>query len=198
MTTTLNSNNFIPLNSNDAYSTATYNYTASTVASIPNSTIVDWVLVELRTGTAAGTKVATRAGFLKSDGTIVDIDGTSPVLFTGLSAGNYYIVLRHRNHLAIMSAAAIPLSSSSALYNFTTGNNKFYGGGAKSLEVGIFGMIGGDTYSDGFIDILDFVGPDNENFLDGYRNSDSNMDGFVDIIDFISPDNNNFFGSTVP
>ena len=36
MTTTLNTNNFIPLNSNDAYSTVTYDYTASTVASIPN------------------------------------------------------------------------------------------------------------------------------------------------------------------
>ena len=71
--------------------------------------IVDWVLVELRTGTAAGTKVATRAAFLKSDGTIVDTDGTSPVQFTGLSAGNYYIVIRHRNHLAIMSAISNPI-----------------------------------------------------------------------------------------
>ena len=59
-------------------------------------------------------------------------------------------------------------------------------------------MIGGDTNSDGFIDILDFVEPDNKNFLNGYSNSDSNMDGFIDIIDFILPDNNNFLGSTVP
>ena len=64
--------------------------------------------------------MVTRAAFIKSDGTIVDIDGTSPVTFTGLPAGNYYMVVRHRNHLAIMTAAAIPLSSSSELYNFTT------------------------------------------------------------------------------
>ena len=64
--------------------------------------------------------------FLKSDGTIVDTDGTSPVQFTGLSAGNYYIVIRHRNHLAIMSASAIPLSSSSALYDFTTAQSQAY------------------------------------------------------------------------
>ena len=50
MTTTLNTNNLVPLNSNNAYSTSTYGYTASTVTSIPNSDIVDWVLVELRTG----------------------------------------------------------------------------------------------------------------------------------------------------
>ena len=79
MTTTLNSNNLIPLNSNMLILTVTYGYTASTVGSIPNSNIVDWVLVELRTGTAAETKVAARAAFLKSDGTIVDIDGTSPI-----------------------------------------------------------------------------------------------------------------------
>ena len=81
MTTSLNT--IIPLSSNDAYSTETYGYTVSTVGSIPNTDIVDWVLIELRTETAAGTKKGTRAGFLKSDGTIVDVDGTSPVSFTG-------------------------------------------------------------------------------------------------------------------
>ena len=74
--------------------TAAYGYTASTVGSIPNSDIVDWVLVELRTGTASDTKVAERAAFLKSDGTIVDTDGSSPVTFSGLSDGNYYVVIQ--------------------------------------------------------------------------------------------------------
>ena len=94
MTTTLNSNNLIPLNSEAAYDTAAYGYTASVVGSIPNSDIVDWVLVELRTGTGSGTKVAERAVFIKSDGTIVDTDGSSPVTFSGLSNGNYYVVIQ--------------------------------------------------------------------------------------------------------
>ena len=143
MTTTLNTNNLIPLNSNDAYSTSTYGYTASIVGSIPNANIVDWVLLELRTGTASGTKVATRAAFLKSDGTIVDIDGLSPIPITGLSAGNYYVVVRHRNHLAIMTASTIALSGGSALYNFSTaqvtgliGTNPMV-----ALSGGGFGMI---------------------------------------------------------
>ena len=85
------------------------------LGNIPDPDIVDWVLIELRTGTASGTKVGTRAAFLKSDGTIVDIDGTSPVRFAGLTEGNYYVVVRHRNHLAIMSANAIPLSGSSSI-----------------------------------------------------------------------------------
>ena len=92
------------------------------------------MLVELRTGTASGTKVATRAAFLKSDGTIVDTDGSSPVSFTGLSAGNYYAVVRHRNHLAIMTASAIPLSSSSELYNFTTAQTQAYTTGTNPMK----------------------------------------------------------------
>ena len=77
----------------------------------------------------------TRAAFIKSDGTIVDTDGTSPVQFTGLSDGDYYVVIRHRNHLAIMSASAIPLSSSSALYDFTTSQSQAYTTGTDPMKI---------------------------------------------------------------
>ena len=64
MTTTLNTNNLIPLSSNNAYPTAVYgHYTVSNLTSIPNSDIVDWVLVELRTGTGSETKVADTCSF---------------------------------------------------------------------------------------------------------------------------------------
>ncbi|MCB9219243.1 MAG: hypothetical protein H6610_07275 [Ignavibacteriales bacterium] len=69
--------------------------------------IVDWIVVELRTGTAANTKISSRAAFLKNDGSIVDIDGYSAVSFNGISSGNYYVVVYHRNHLPIMSANPI-------------------------------------------------------------------------------------------
>lgn len=156
MTTTLNTNHFIPNDSNDAYDTAAYGYTASSVDSMPNSNIVDWILVELRTGTASASKVVERAAFIKSDGTIVDIDGSSPVTFTGISAGNYYVVVRHRNHLAIMSADSIPLSSSSVLYDFTTSQSQTYGiNPQKDLGAGIFGMISGDGNGNGGVNIVD-------------------------------------------
>ncbi len=189
MTTTLNTNSYIPLSSNDAYSTAVYGYTASTVASIPNADIVDWVLVELRTGTASGTKVGTRAAFLKSDGTIVGTDGSSPVTFTGLSDGNYYVVVRHRNHLAIMSASAIPLSGSSALYNFTTSQSKAYTTGTDpmvALTGSVYGMIAGDANADGFITSTDFnvFNPKFTSAASGYESSDWNLDRFVTSTDF--------------
>jgi hypothetical protein len=71
--------------------------------------------------------VGRRAAFINNDGTIVDLDGTSPVVFTDQAAGNYYVVIGHRNQLAVMSAVAVSLSSSSALSDFTTSQSQSYG-----------------------------------------------------------------------
>ncbi len=188
MTTTLYTNNLIPLNSNIAYSTSVYSYTESVVENIPNSDIVDWVLVELRTGIASGIKVAKRAAFLKSDGAIVDTDGSSPVLFTGVSAGNYYVVIRHRNHLAIMSFNAVALSGSSSLYDFTIAQAQAYGTNAmKDLGGGFFGMYTGDASADGSINATDLNSywiPQNGTPYD-YQTSkaDFNLDGTTNATD---------------
>ncbi len=102
MNTTLNSN----LPTDQPYNNSPWNYPGTeSVTSIPTG-VVDWVLVELRSGLASGTKVARKAALLKSDGTIVDLDGSSPVKFYGLSDGNYYVVIFHRNHLAVISSSA--------------------------------------------------------------------------------------------
>jgi hypothetical protein len=186
MTTSLNINNLIPLNSNTAYSTTTYGYTESVVSSIPNSNIVDWVLIELRTGTGSGTKVATRAAFLKNDGTIVDSVGSSPVAFAGVSAGNYYIVVRHRNHLAIMSANSVALSGSSLFYNFTTGQSQAYTSGTDpmvALTGGGYGMIAGDANTSAIITAAD-ISPIIANLNTSvYIGADVNMSAIVTAAD---------------
>ena len=196
MTTTLHSQGLMP--KYQPFKAAPWNYLGTEAAATFPTNAVDWVIIELRSDLT--TIVSRRAGLLLSDGSVVDIDGSGPVKFKDVSDGNYYVVVRHRNHLPIMSANPVSLNSTnSLLYDFSTSQSQAFGTNAiKDLGGGYFGMIGGDTNSDGFIDILDFVGPDNEIFFDGYRNSDSNMDGFIDIIDFILPDNNNFLGTTVP
>ncbi len=198
MTTTLNTNNLIPLNSNAAYSIATYDYTESTVGSIPFPDIVDWVLVELRTGTASGTKVATRAAFLKSDGTIVDIDGISPVHFSTLSDGNYYIVIRHRNHLAIMSASAISLSRNSVLYDFTTAQLQAYGTNPMKSLSGVYSMISGDASSDGQVNVDDRNATWNNKNLVGFRIDDVTLDGQVNVDDRNATWNNKNLSTQIP
>ena len=191
MTTTLDTCGLIPRTSDSAYSAATYGYAASTVSSIPNASIVDWLLVELRSDTAGATKMAGRAGFLKSDGTVVDIDGASPLSFTGVSPGNYYVVVRHRNHLAIMSAVAVALSSTSALYDFTTAHTQAYGTNAMAaLAGGAFGMIAGDVNQDGIVKynlgandralVYVRIGSNSVNTtVSGYYPEDVNLDGVV-------------------
>ncbi len=173
------------------------------VISIPDD-VVDWVLVELRKGLTAtsATFVSSRAAFIKNDGSIVDLNGTSPVEFNGVSAGNYYIIVKHRNHLGVMSASVVSLSSSSTLYDFTTASNKFYGesAGAKDLGSGVWGMIAGDGNGNGQVQ-----NDDSENIwksangTSGYKNSDYNMNGQVQ-----NDDNENYWkinngkGSQVP
>jgi uncharacterized protein YjdB len=78
--------------------------------------IVDWVFVELRLKTDPTKIVATRSGLLQRDGDIVDIDGISPLAFPNIAPDNYYFVVRHRNHLGVMSN----LMNTKDLIDFTT------------------------------------------------------------------------------
>ena len=81
--------------------------------------IVDWVFMELRLMEASNTTVATRSGLLQRDGDVVDLDGVSPLVFEGVAPGNYYVVLRHRNHLGVMTMDRQAISSISTTIDFT-------------------------------------------------------------------------------
>ena len=169
------------------YNTAPWNYAGTeSVASVP-ANVVDWVLVELRSGTASSTTVMKKAGFVLSDGSVVGTDGINPIAFSGLDINNYYIVVRHRNHLAIMSATAQPLSSTSALYDFTTGLTQAYGLSPMLLAIdGKAVMVGGDVNTNGtarangpasvndLTILINFLGASTLNVYSSY---DVNLDG---------------------
>jgi len=53
---------------------------------------------------------------IQRDGDIVDVDGVSPVAFEQLPNGNYFLSIRHRNHLGVMTKTAQPFSNNA----FTT------------------------------------------------------------------------------
>jgi hypothetical protein len=164
-----------------------------------HSDIVDWVLVEAR-ATDGYTTQQTRAAFLKSDGSVVEIDGVSPVGFDSVAAGWHYYVLRHRNHLAIMTADSVNSSISTPLHDLSASLSNIYGNDAKLLSPGIYGMMSGDGNADGGVDVMDRINvwlPDNG--MAGYLYGDYNLDGGVDVSDRIScwlPNNGN--GSQVP
>ena len=183
MTTALNTAGIIPLNSGTPYNTTTYGYAAKTVAAIPNTNVVDWILVELRSCTSAATKVETQAAFLLNDGSIVDMDGSSDVAFNVATASDYYIVIRHRNHLAIMSSVCVTLPNAS-VYDFTTAQTRAYGTTPmKVLTSCVYGMYSGDANEDGIITAGDISVAMSYMNGTGYKLADVNFDGFVTAAD---------------
>lgn len=178
MSTSLRTAGYIPLT--QPYSGAPWSYGGTeAVAAIPPG-IVDWVLVELRTGTAAGTRAAQRAAFIRSDGAIVDLDGESPVGFPGLAPGAYHAVIRHRNHLAVMTATPVAMSAVSASYDLTTGVDRIYGGDAKQLVAGVYAMYAGDVTGNGAIVLAqELTVLRADNLRQRYDRADVTMNGAV-------------------
>ncbi len=164
--------------------TSPYDWDKRTVSSIPSS-ITDWVCVQLRSS-ATGKVVSARSMFLRNDGYIVDDDGSTTQFTMHSLEGekDYYLVIRHRNHLAVMSNAT-PLNASSATpYNFTDALSKYYGNDAKLLETGVYGMYAGDADQNNFISAVDknaYWLP--QNGLFGYLKGDFDLNGFVNAID---------------
>ena len=181
MATTLNDNGDIPVS--QPYNISPWNYSGNeSVSSIPAG-VVDWVLVELRSDTSVSTIVSRRAAFIKSDGTIVDLDGVSKVNLN-VNAGNYYVVIYHRNHLAVMSANKVSLSATSFLYDFTTSSGKYYGNEAADLGDGKFGMFAGDGDANGKVNVLDYGSVTNNLFQSGYNMGDLDMQGTITVVDY--------------
>jgi hypothetical protein len=184
MTTTLNTQGLLP--KYQPFRSAPWNYMGTESKATFPANVVDWILIELRSDST--TIVSRRAGLLLSDGSVVDIDGSGPVKFKNVSGGNYYVVVRHRNHLAIMTASAIPLSStSSVLYDFTTSQLQAYGTNPmKDLGGGLYGMCTGDGNQDGLVTSTDFniFNPKFTSAASGYEYSDWNLDGIITSTDF--------------
>ena len=84
-----------------------WNYSGTeSVSSIP-SNITDWALIELRSDK---TQIEFRkAVFIRNDGHIVNLDGSK--LKISAESGSYYVVVKTRNHLAVMSAEKLELSA---------------------------------------------------------------------------------------
>jgi len=70
--------------------------------------VVDWVLLELRDPNDPTVIVSRRAALVLRNGNVVDVDGVSPVFFEAY-AGDYYLAVRHRNHLGVMSNSVLDL-----------------------------------------------------------------------------------------
>jgi hypothetical protein len=183
MRTSLKNFNLIPLA--QPYSNSQYNYNGTeSVGSIPAG-VVDWVYLEVRS-TSNGVPVPNgrRAAFLKSDGSVVDLDGTSPVKIQGVPTGNYFVVVGHRIHLPVMTANAVYLNGLSSVYDFSTGLNKYFGGDAATLAGGVFGLYSGDANKSFIVSAADYSVVQNNLLQSNYNDGDLNLNGTVTSSDF--------------
>lgn len=219
MTDVLRNSNYLP--TTEPYSAAPYN-TSFTHANLgggetttpavlavtgPNA-IVDWVFIELRDKNNNNNVMATRAALLQRDGDIVDMDGTSAVKFSSLADNQYFVAIRHRNHLGVMSANSVILTPTGTVVDFTNGTVTEFSFGIqnginyttlaqKDLNPGVRGLHAGNAANDNKVkyqgvnsdrnrilfELLNFPGNTffeyNYNFAFGYFSGDVNMDGQI-------------------
>ncbi|WP_345271642.1 Ig-like domain-containing protein, partial [Nibrella viscosa] len=98
--------------------TATGGIASGVLSTTGANAIVDWVYVELRNASTPSQVVDSRSALLQRDGDIVDVDGVSVVEFSQVLPGSYYVAVRHRNHLGVMSQTALPLSTTTTVVDF--------------------------------------------------------------------------------
>jgi hypothetical protein len=199
MSTYLITHNMIPLS--QPFNSSPWSYLGSeSVAKIP-SNIVDWILVELRSTTSGYAVVARRAAFLKNDGTIVDVDGSSALKFNNINYGNYYIVIKYINSIETWSkSGGVSFTTSTVSYDFTSAQSQAYGNNLV-LKGTKWCVYSGDINQDGIVDSGDMLSIDNDNSKYTYHVvNDLNEDGVVDSSELMVAGNNNhnYIGKILP
>jgi hypothetical protein len=118
---------------------------------------------------------------------VLSSSGKGLLLFQSAPTSNYYVVIHHRNHLAVWSALSQALTkgtTSISPYDFSAGAATAFGTDPLKNEGGIFVAWSGDVNQDGVIDFLDRNIAWNNRTLPGYLPSDCNGDNVTDGIDY--------------
>lgn len=197
MNTFLNTGGIIPLA--QPYNVAPFNYAGTeSVAAIPNANVVDWVLLELRkpsSGLAAdatsATTIGRKAAFLLRDGSLADLNGAPIPLVTINKQGASFIVVRHRNHLAVMSLSKPSNAAGTFANDFSLLANVYENPSASSdpettlPSSASYGLWPGDANKNNSVNSIDInaVKAAISNLLSGYQFQDVNMNGAINSLD---------------
>jgi len=120
------------------------------LSNLGDNSIVDWIWLELRDKNNSNTTLFTRSALVQRDGDIVDMDGSSEVAFPNAYQDNYYLMVRHRNHLACMTAATVDLTNAATMIDFTTAAQATFGNTSTSarrlIKTATYGLWAGNTF----------------------------------------------------
>lgn len=159
--------------------------------------IVDWVLIELRDADDPSIVLTTQSALLQRDGDVVSVKGEEILVFESMFPGNYYVSIKHRNHLGMYSLYPQNFNlTTTQSVDFTDPHTPIMGdvpgadcGGKRAMWSG---DVNGDTK-------IIFQGPQNDvfhmflhimleegnvdllsNYINyGYTQNDFNLDGTV-------------------
>jgi hypothetical protein len=197
MNTSLLSGGIIPLS--QPYNTTPFNYTGTeSVAAVP-ANVVDWVLVEHRkpaSGLASDALIATitgrEAGFLLSNGTVVETDGVTPIAIPITKQGTAFVTIRHRNHLGVLSNGIASNAAGTFTNDFTVLANSYKPAGASSDPVvllagggGKYGLWLGDANKSGTVNATDVtvIKSSIAASATGYQFTDVNLSNSINATD---------------
>ena len=150
--------------------------------------VVDWIRVEIWDAEFPAGALESQALLLRPDGTVVGIDGNAPKF--DLQPNPVRIVVKHRNHLAVMSNEVSSFKGQ-VEYDFSTSIDKAYKLATDTDQLELKGnrycLISGDVQNDGYVDGSDFIrfraDFNNATSAGKYLNSDLDMDGYIDSRD---------------
>lgn len=218
MTDGLRSLNLIP--TTEPYSALGYVFTGSApgatitpaqLAVTGNDAIEDWVVVELRDPAAPAQVLYSKAALIQRDGDVMDTDGDGYLSFP-VAAGTYYVALKHRDHLGVMTSTARELGLAPVTIDLRSASTACYGLNPRAQVGGVYCLWAGDANGDS---VLKYTGSGNDrdpiilavggstpnNTLNNvYDRRDTNMDGSIRYTG-TNNDRDNILinvGSTVP
>lgn len=185
MTTALQTNNVIP--TAQPFNRPPWGYAGNEALTTQPTNMTDWILLELRSSTNSSQIVAQKAAILLNNGNIIDANGDlAGIVFSGIPTNTaYYVSLKTRHHLAVLSSYA-EIMPNAIPYDFT--NNSMVAGGSTQLYQAtptVCTLLAGDTDGNGAITVGDFNEMQNVMSNIGvYSDSDCNLDRNVTVTDF--------------
>ncbi|HMS34997.1 MAG TPA: hypothetical protein PKC91_13025, partial [Ignavibacteria bacterium] len=135
-------------------------------------------------------------GIIDSAKAVFDTTGFNAAFkFAGLSDGEYYFDIKHRNSIETWSSLPVYLALTDINdYNFTTSASTAFGNNLINVDNSPvrFAVYSGDANQDGYINLTDVlkVYNDASSFVTGYESADVTGNKIVDLTDLLITYNN--------